>query len=859
MNLSEWFMSVWHRITRFRGSGLPGEAEPNESSDVVPEQTQVGQSPDDGGPETAELDQSPNDGSEPTEPDESPDDGGPETAEMDQSLNDGAEATEPDEPAGDEPEISEPDESPDDGGPETAELDQSLNDGSEATEPDEPAGNEPEISEPDESPDDGGPETAELDSSLNDGSEPAEPNEPAGDEPEISEPDESPDDGGPEIAELDSSLDDGSEATEPDEPAGDEPEISEPDESSDESGHEPTAPDESSDDGRTEPPEMDESPGDDGPEPLEPDESSDDGGPVPSETDELAEGRIEEDRSQDSTGPAEHKPKQGRGPRNIRGRRAVPASPPNEPSGVRRTFKPKPELICRRYPSSWQWDMILSVPQECNVLRVLHGDNELTAENSEYRLPSFSGSLAIEYDDSANDEISLVSDAPLIFKLRNEWQGDGRRIGGISRSHFVVVAPCKWTRTGNAPVSPESCTDTDYTAHFFFIDQDDETGGFKEYPLSLTRSGFVLEGERLHDDSENGDLFVGDAPALKPAEGISWARVGGEATNAWPGENFNPVDRTLGDVLGVRQGRFYVRVYDESVSLVDSGEFRYCADLREIRVNGSSYSQYALLAPSSDGHSEATLQFIDSQEVTFQSKLKVDNPLVNVESDGTASLPPHPECDETTWLLAPGGSVDAVIRLPRVWWRMIRPDAGQDGWGDKAISISRDEFREQSNAESKVEIRVPSSIKNVRVGFGSGKDLNQSFHAERTGDGLRQVSLPLNAFVDYEEIDEPYTEKVSLNVRCGDVEIVLIHIVPDPPPPVPELQQQPERRAYVKRPDGSLRYGNGFSPWELQAVGMTTADAARLSIPTDRRRRTAHRANIEALGEVKKRCLIRAR
>ena len=206
---------------------------------------------------------------------------------------------------------------------------------------------------------------------------------------------------------------------------------------------------------------------------------------------------------------------------------------------------------------------------------------------------------------------------------------------------------------------------------------------------------------------------------------------------------------------------------------------------------------------------------------------------------------------------------------------MVRPDAGQDGWGDKAISISRDEFREQSNAEAKVEVRVPSSIKNVRVGFGSGKDLDQSFSAERTESGLRQVSLPLDSFVDYEQIDEPSTEGVNLNVRCGDVEIVLIHIIPDPPvpelpqesglpqqepePPQPELPQIPKRRAFVKRPDGSLRYGKGFSHRELQAVGMTTADAARLSIPTDRRRRTTHRANIEALGEVKKRCLIRAR
>ena len=183
--------------------------------------------------------------------------------------------------------------------------------------------------------------------------------------------------------------------------------------------------------------------------------------------------------------------------------------------------------------------------------------------------------------------------------------------------------------------------------------------------------------------------------------------------------------------------------------------------------------------------------------------------------------------------------------------------------------MSRDEYRDQSDAE--MEIRVPSSVKNVHAGFGTGEHLNQSFRAERTELGLRQVSLPLDAFVDYEEIDEPSTEDVSLNIRCGDVEIVLIHIIPDPPPPVVELPQPeprppqrehqplqkvlpqtPERHAFVKRPDGSLRHGRGFSHRELQAVGMTTADAKRLSIPNDVRRRTAHRANVEALDEVKK-------
>ena len=718
MNLSEWFMSVWHRITGFRGSGQTREAGPDESSGVGPEQTEAGQSRD-GGPETVELVGSP-----------------------DVSL----ESPEQDEPPAASPEPPEPDELSGDANPELAEQD-------------EPPAASPEPPEAGEPSDDANPEPPEA----------GEPSDDASPEPpELGEPS---DDANPEPAEQVEPSDDAS------------PEPSEPDESSD----------------------------DDGPEPSETGESLDGNSIEPTETDELAEGGLEEDRSQGSARPAEHKWKQGRGPRNIPGRRALPASPPYEPSGGRRLFKPKPELICRRSPSSWQWDMILSVPLECNVARVLHGDNELTAENSEYRLPSFSGSLAIEYDHSASDEISLVGDAPLIFKLRNEWQGDGRRVRGITRGHSVVIAPAKWTRKGRVPVNRESCVDDDFTAHFFYKGQDDEpndVGGFEEHTLTLARTGFELKGNRIHDDSEEGDLFVGAAPVLKRMDGIVWVRVGEEAPNGWEGQNFRPAEESLRDVLGGRQGRFFVRVYDKNVELVDSGEFRYCTDLQEIQVNNESYSRDMILVPSLRGHSPIALRFVVADGVSIRARAKADNPHVTVTADGVATLAPHPDGDETMWTLGAGRGPDVVIRLPRIWWRMVRPNTNQGAWSDKAISMSRDEFREQSHAEVEVEIRVPSSVRNVHAGFGTGKDLNQSFRAERTERGFHHVSVPLNAFVDYEEIEGPLTRNVSLKIRCDGDDIELIHVIPDAPPPRPEsLLDQTETTGSEERWDPESRQG----------------------------------------------------
>ncbi len=46
-----------------------------------------------------------------------------------------------------------------------------------------------------------------------------------------------------------------------------------------------------------------------------------------------------------------------------------------------------------------------------------------------------------------------------------------------------------------------------------------------------------------------------------------------------------------------------------------------------------------------------------------------------------------------------------------------------------------------------------------------------------------------------------------------------------------------------------LREGRGFSLGELKAVGLSTDEAKKLSIPIDRRRRSTHEWNIKILQE----------
>ena len=462
-------------------------------------------------------------------------------------------------------------------------------------------------------------------------------------------------------------------------------------------------------------------------------------------------------------------------------------------------------MICRKPIGSWQWEIVLSVPQEREVERVRQGDEDLSAKNREYSPLSFSGSIVIEYDDGDSDEIQLFDNAPLVFKLPNQWQGDGRRVRGVARGHFVVIAPAKWTRKGRVPVSPESCVDDDFTVHFFYKGQDSEPndfGGFEEHALSLARTGFELEGKCIHDDAEEGDLFVGASPVLKPADGVVWARVGEEAHSGWEGQNFRPAEASLSDVLGGRQGRFYVRVYDKSVELVDSGEFRYCRDLQEILVNNESYSRDMILIPSLEGHSPTFLKLVGVDGSAVSAALMTTNDHVTVATGGVVTVAPHPEADETTWSLGPGGP-DVVIRLPRVWWSLVRPREDADRWHDRPVPMSRDEFREQSQAEIGIALRLPSHVKRVRAGFDFGKDGVQSFPAPRVEGNSRRVILPLAAFVDYEEIERPSTRNVSLKIRCDGDDIELIRVIPDAPPPRPESLRDQQRRRDRRR--GEIR------------------------------------------------------
>ena len=482
-------------------------------------------------------------------------------------------------------------------------------------------------------------------------------------------------------------------------------------------------------------------------------------------------------------------------PPRIPGRRNGPTqspSPVNDDAKDKPTFTPRPELICRKSPGTWQWEVVLSADDECNIVEVRRDGDPLVAVNGEYSLSSLAGSLSVGYEDRESDQLSLFNDAPLIFKMPNDWNGDGRKVAGITSGHFIVVVPKEWKRTGSAPVEPEKCTDTNFMAHFFYVKKgksEGDVGGFEDCDLALTTTGFELGGVSVFDNSDEGELFVGAPPELRPASSVVWARIGEEREGGWKGENFKPAEQSLTEVLNGRQGRFFVRVYDDGAKLLDSGEFRYLRDLREIRVNGEPYSSNTLLVPPSAGYSPTEVQFVSTDGTAIHPNLDTAGTHVTVQSGGILIVAPHQAGDHISCALQSGADrVDTVIKLPRIWWRIDQDDGEADEWRDMPLVMTRQQFREHADADAAIRLLLPMRVSSIKVGFD--EELDRTYRPQKNGDDT-ETEIRLSDFIDYAQIDQRLNEDSSLSIRCGEAVLPLIRVSADPVPKIISFTCEP--------------------------------------------------------------------
>ena len=632
------------------------------------------------------------------------------------------------------------------------------------------------------------------------------------------------------------------------------------------------------------------------------------------------------------TKPKEQDKTKRESPRNIKGRR-YRSTTTRRGSGSRRRHISRPELLCRRCSHDpWKWEIVLSADDECRIKEVHHDNEPLDMVGGECCLSSFDGRLSIVCENDESNELPLFDGKPLIFKLRKGWKGDGRKVERMTKGYFVVIAPKEWEQMGYKPVESEGCTDTDFKVHYFSRDGN-ESGedivGFLQCNVPLSQSRFELTGNRVFDDSDDGDLFVGDVPNLKPSQEIVWVRVGEESENGWC-ENFETETQTLADTLSGRQGRFFIRVYDAEVKFLDSGEFRYLCNLKEIRVNGEPYTANALLVPPSTGHPPAEVRFIGTDGATIPPILVPDETHATVR-DGIVTVEPHPSGDCIICTLgSDAGSVDVSISLPRIWWWLKRDHGESEEWCDTPFSMTRQKFRQYANADYAIRLRLPPCVASVKVGFD--EELDRAYRPKQKGN---EAEIHLDEFADYRQIVQRLNEDAFLNVQCDEEVLALIRISADPVPTIISFASKPasvaagqtatlhwdtrnvesngvdicpgiglvessgsrpvtpaetttytlrltasglddvtksvivtvptppqldppskhcalEKRLFarVKRTSGGWRNGKGFSHAELKGASLTLANAKRLRIPIDRRRRSTHLINIEMIKEL---------
>ena len=473
-----------------------------------------------------------------------------------------------------------------------------------------------------------------------------------------------------------------------------------------------------------------------------------------------------------------------RPPREISSRRTT-----REPKASKPRYTPRPELICRSRGA--QWELVLSAPDGCQIEKVQHGTVSLAYGGA--GIQSFAGHLSVVYSGGQPLKLLLFEDKPLVFKLGTDWSGIGRQVRRVTHGHFIVIAPNDWKRTGHVPVEPDGCTDGAFLAHYFARSKggSDDVGGFAEQELPLDGIAAELEGDVIFDDSREGPLFGGEtAPSLKNSPGVVWVRVGEEREEGWLGKNFGP-ERTLADVLEERQGRFFVRIYDNRTKLLDSSEFRYLRGLSQIQVNDEPYTGRRLIAPVSTGHLPARVRFVGT--TMLSPDVTSDHSSVK---EGHILVDPHPDADELRCTLrAGGGAVDVRLNLPRIWWR-LEPIGCHGGpssdWSARAHELNRREFVDCAERGAIIRMRLPRWIEHCRVGFDDEADTQyRTDSGTSRSDPWSYLEVLLSDFIYHSQITGRLKEEVAFNIECDDTKLTPIRISRDPSPKIVSFACEP--------------------------------------------------------------------
>lgn len=385
-----------------------------------------------------------------------------------------------------------------------------------------------------------------------------------------------------------------------------------------------------------------------------------------------------------------------------------------------------------------------------------------------------------------------------------------------------------------------------------------ETGDIEKLPCCNT---FSIEGEQLIEDDfkEGSPLLIGDtlkikAPIENPSGWCVWIQSKG-AGHKIVKENWYGIDElklNLPDCLPCEYGEFQIDICPKEAGEANETLFFRWIDFIELK-----YPKYLIIPDPIRGskieYIEIGLNNIEDWNLRSRENLKinkVENNIFKVEVPSEKDLVYF----SLTKKVNPENEFKLQITIPRLKWRTSK----QSSWRGKLQKIKKEtlkledyliirtnDWRNKYDLIAALEMngKQLQEARFIHKGIEYLTDLRQFYDTiKKNKDDL---TIKAKIFKDSQLIG-------TVNVLNFQKEIPIARKI---------LKQEIKARGktrriskvlpFVKSKD-KLRKGKGFSKEEIEEAVMDIDNFIKLNVPYDKRRKSSHRINIEALKKLKK-------
>jgi hypothetical protein len=256
-------------------------------------------------------------------------------------------------------------------------------------------------------------------------------------------------------------------------------------------------------------------------------------------------------------------------------------------------------------------------------------------------------------------------------------------------------------------------------------------------------------------------LFINAFPSIHLVPGRSWdevARIEIQRRDGLCAEWIDPEVEAVDEHIDcssrvIESGQYRIRVISSgNGEVVDSKTVRYLRGLKSVKVDPSA------VFPDADGYGVTRIRFEADKTTRVSACAELAGQRTEVmEGEISALLPPCPEADHTRWLIRDWEYETILdVHLQRAWWAISRSNAGSRDyvWTDRALSLSRDDFRASSQARVLVRLPQVDGLDVDGVGLSWENRRTLSLVA-----GESYLSLPLRSFFDDGALEESESER----------------------------------------------------------------------------------------------------